>query len=109
MENEITGTIYGFTAGIENGAAYIQESRDKEKIFPKPGDVLYTEYGGMSTAVGIVPIYAYLHRKGQEESQCVFFVNNDDNQWEISSEEVLNRLEALLQKVSEISGCTFEK
>ncbi len=109
MENEIIGTIYGFTAGIENGAAYLQEAEKTDKIFVREGDVLYTEYGGMSAAIGIVPVHAYLHRKGQEESQCIFSVDNDDDQWEISSGEVLTKLEFLLQKVSELSGCTFEK
>ncbi len=112
MQNEVFGSIYGFSAGIENGLAYIQESSTSEKIFPKPGDLFYTEYGGMSAAIGIVPVAAYLQTKNRllhTEEICIFNVGIDDDHWEISSLEVLSRLEVLLKKVAEVSGCGFKR
>jgi hypothetical protein len=70
-----------------------------------PADRLRVAYGGISAAVGVVPIAAMIERAGAE--RCIFYDSIDEHMTGDSSAALRDEVEAVLIAAAEASGAHY--
>jgi len=85
---------------------YVLIELEKSLELIRPSDEFRIEFGGMSAAVGEVPLYVWRKTVEDGKERLFFGMNIDEYRYDLSSTQELKEVRAFLEMVSQASGCT---